>query len=114
LTLAHLIYAGADFFLMPSLYEPCGLGQMISQRYGTPPVARRTGGLNDTVEDGVTGFLFDDPHPRALAEAVWRATQVWQKRGWRALQRRCMTQDHSWTRSAADYEKIYALAVGAG
>jgi starch synthase len=112
--LAHLIYAGADFFLMPSLYEPCGLGQMISQRYGTPPVARRTGGLNDTVEDGVTGFLFDDPPPRALAEAVWRATQVWQKRGWRALQRRCMTQDHSWTRSAADYEKIYALAVGAG
>jgi starch synthase len=111
--LAHLIYAGADFFLMPSLYEPCGLGQMIAQRYGTPPIARRTGGLNDTVRDGVTGFLFDEPSAASLADAVRRATAIWQRRGWRSLQSRCMREDHSWTRSAAEYEKVYELALGA-
>src|SRR5690606_31556657 len=74
--LAHLIYAGTDFFLMPSLYEPCGLGQMIAQRYGSPPVARRTGGLRDTIEDGTTGFLFDEPTPGALLEAVDRAVRA--------------------------------------
>jgi starch synthase len=70
--LAHLIYAGADFFIMPSLYEPCGLGQMIAQRYGTPPIARRTGGLNDTITDEQTGFLFVEPTARALPLAAAR------------------------------------------
>jgi starch synthase len=111
--LAHLIYAGADFFLMPSLYEPCGLGQMIAQRYGTPPIARRTGGLNDTIVDGATGFLFDDPDPGAFLDAVNRALAVWQRRGWRALPTRCMREDHSWGRSAGEYESLYRLAMGA-
>jgi starch synthase len=110
--LAHLIYAGADFFVMPSLYEPCGLGQMIAQRYGTPPIARRTGGLSDTVADGSTGFLFDDPTPDAFLAAVDRAAGRWRQRGWRAMQVRCMRLDNSWTRSARQYERIYRLAMG--
>jgi starch synthase len=112
--LAHLIYAGADLFLMPSLYEPCGLGQMIAQRYGTPPLARRTGGLNDTILDGTTGFLFVEPTARALVEAVRRALGHWQQRGWRALQRRCMREEHGWARAAGEYERVYELAIGAG
>lgn len=111
--LAHLIYAGSDFFLMPSLYEPCGLGQMIAQRYGTPPIARRTGGLNDTISDETTGFLFDEPTADALLAACDRAVARWRRRGWRALQTRCMQVDHSWHRSAAEYEGIYRLATGA-
>ncbi|HSJ05415.1 MAG TPA: glycogen/starch synthase [Longimicrobiales bacterium] len=110
--LAHLIYAGADYFLMPSLYEPCGLGQMIAQRYGTPPIARRTGGLNDTITDGSTGFLFEDPTPDALLDAVDRAAGRWRRRGWRAMQVRCMRLDNSWARSAREYEHIYRLAMG--
>lgn len=111
--LAHLIYAGADFFVMPSLYEPCGLGQMIAQRYGTPPIARRTGGLGDTIEDGATGFLFDAPTPDALVNAVSRAISTRRRRGWRMLRMRCMREDHSWTRSAGEYERLYHLAIGA-
>jgi starch synthase len=109
---AHLVYAGADFFLMPSLYEPCGLGQMIAQRYGTPPIARRTGGLADTVQDGVTGFLFDEPSAAAMLAAADRALRLWGRRGWRAMQTRCMREDRSWTRSAALYERVYELAIG--
>ena len=71
--LSRRFYAGGDFFIMPSRYEPCGLGQMIAQRYGTVPIVRRTGGLIDTVEDGETGFVFDDPTPEALVEAAQRA-----------------------------------------
>lgn len=111
--LAHRIYAGADFFLMPSRYEPCGLGQMIAQRYGTPPIARATGGLVDTVEDGRTGFLFDDPEPDALVAAVERARRVWRARGWNALRRRCMRLDRSWDSSARSYETLYRVAIGA-
>jgi starch synthase len=110
--LAHLIYAGADFFLMPSLYEPCGLGQMIAQRYGTPPIARRTGGLRDTIQDDATGFLFDAPTPDDLTAAVDRALRRWRRRGWQAMQIRCMREDHSWMRSAVLYERIYELAIG--
>jgi starch synthase len=97
---------------MPSIYEPCGLGQMIAQRYGTPPIARRTGGLADTIRDGATGFLFDEPAPHALADAVARAVRTWKRRGWRSLQARCMREDHSWARSAAEYIRIYELAAG--
>jgi starch synthase len=112
-SLAHLIYGGADLFVMPSMYEPCGLGQMIAQRYGTPPVARRTGGLGDTIEDGATGFLFDEPTAEALADAVRRAVALWRRRGWPAMQARCMRQDHTWARSAARYQRLYAHAAGA-
>jgi starch synthase len=110
--LAHLVYAGADLFLMPSMYEPCGLGQLIAQRYGTPPVARRTGGLADTIEDGVTGFLFDEPTAEALAAAVRRACDVRRTPLWPALQAACMRLDHSWRTSARQYEHLYHLALG--
>lgn len=110
--LARRLYAGGDFFLMPSLYEPCGLGQLIAQRYGTIPIVRRTGGLADTVEDGKTGFTFDDATPDALADAVTRATAAWRARGWLPLRRRCMRLDHSWRRSAREYHDVYRLALG--
>jgi starch synthase len=104
---ARRLYAGGDLFLMPSLYEPCGLGQMIAQRYGTPPIVRATGGLADTVVDGSTGFTFLEPTPRALIAAARRARNAWSGPGWDTIRRRCMRLDHSWTRSAAEYEKLY-------
>lgn len=110
--LSHRMYAGGDFFLMPSLYEPCGLGQMIAQRYGTVPVVRRVGGLADTVQDGRTGFTFDAATPEALSGAVARAAAAWQVRGWVTLQKKCMRLDRSWKRSARDYEQLYRLAIG--
>ncbi|MBI4408211.1 MAG: glycogen synthase [Gemmatimonadetes bacterium] len=109
--LARRLYAGGDFFLMPSLYEPCGLGQMIAQRYGTPPIVRHTGGLVDTVQDGITGFAFRKPTARALLRAVDRARLAWRQRGWDELRRRCMRLDWSWTRSAAEYERVYHAAL---
>jgi starch synthase len=110
--LARRMYAGGDFFLMPSRYEPCGLGQMIAQRYGTPPVARHTGGLVDTVEEGKTGFLFDDASPGALVDAARRAANAWRDRGWTSLRRRCMRLDRAWTRSAERYVGLYEAAIG--
>ncbi|MGH7505774.1 MAG: glycogen synthase [Longimicrobiales bacterium] len=110
--LAHRLYSGGDFFLMPSRYEPCGLGQMIAQRYGTPPIVRATGGLADTVTDAKTGFCFTAPSAEELRHAVQRATTAWRARGWNALRRRCMRLDWSWSRSAMLYEQLYRLAVG--
>jgi starch synthase len=110
--LARRIYAGSDFFLMPSLYEPCGLGQMIAQRYGTPPIVRRTGGLADTVDDGKTGFSFNEPTVASLMDAYTRAHTLWHGRGWLSLVRRCMRLDHSWSRSAQQYERVYGCASG--
>jgi starch synthase len=110
---AHQLYAGADFFMMPSLYEPCGLGQMIAQRYGTPPIVRRTGGLADTVEDGVNGFTFERADPAALVDAVKRAIATLDARGWTALRQQCMRIDHSWDASAEAYEELYAAATAA-
>src|SRR5438067_4147545 len=107
--LAHLIEAGADMFLMPSRYEPCGLNQMYSQRYGTPPVARATGGLIDTIMDGETGFLFAPAESAALVGAVKRALAVYgDARRWRELQRRGMTRDFSWAGPARQYAGLYA------
>ncbi len=111
-SVAHRLYASADFFLMPSRYEPCGLGQMIAQRYGTPPVARHTGGLVDTVTDRKTGLLFDDATPEAVTFAVQRAVALWRQKGWNALRRRCMRLDWSWARSAELYEEVYRAAIG--
>jgi starch synthase len=116
--LAHLIEAGADLFLMPSRFEPCGLNQMYSMRYGTVPVVRRTGGLADTVEqvaDGRgTGFLFEDPTVDALCNAVSRAVVTMRDSvRWRAIQRAGMTRDFSWTRSAAQYRDLYATLLAA-
>jgi starch synthase len=112
--LAHLIEAGADIFLMPSQFEPCGLNQMYSLRYGTVPVVRAVGGLADTVIDyapgrrTATGFVFEPYTPAALLEALTRALTMYHDRArWMALQRRGMVQDHSWDRSAREYVKIY-------
>jgi len=107
--LAHLIEAGADLFLMPSRFEPCGLNQMYSQRYGTPPVARATGGLVDTIADGETGFLFGEAQSAALVAAVHRALGIYgDTRRWRELQRRGMTRDFSWSGPARQYADLYA------
>ena len=107
--LAHLIEAGADMFLMPSRFEPCGLNQMYSQRYGTPPVARATGGLIDTIMDGETGFLFAPAESAALVAAVTRALAIYgDARRWRELQRRGMTRDFSWAGPARQYAGLYA------
>jgi starch synthase len=112
--LAHLIEAGADIFLMPSQFEPCGLNQMYSMRYGTLPVVHAVGGLADTVRDyapnrqNATGFVFDDYSAGALMLALIRALTLFKDpRKWRALQVSGMLQDFSWDRSAAEYVKIY-------
>jgi starch synthase len=111
--LAHRIEAGADLFLMPSHFEPCGLNQLYSLRYGTVPVVRRVGGLADTVEDvdgGTrgTGFVFDAYDPRAMLSALRRAISHHRdRRAWLALVRRGMAQDFSWAKSAARYEALY-------
>ena len=112
--LAHLLEAGADLFLMPSRFEPCGLNQMYSQRYGTPPVARATGGLIDTVADGETGFLFERPESGELVTALRRALAVWRDpRRWRDMQRRGMERDFSWAAPARQYAALYSrLARG--
>lgn len=112
--LSHLIYAGSDMFLMPSLYEPCGLGQMIALRYGSIPVARRTGGLADTIVDyepsfsDSNGFLFDGFNSPELVLAVKRALQVYRKKEvWSLLTRQAMSGDFSWDRSALRYQELY-------
>ena len=116
--LAHLIEGGADIFLMPSRFEPCGLNQMYSMRYGTVPVVRRVGGLADTVRDyapgrlDATGFVFDEYTPSALLQALSRALALFQDPArWRPLQLTGMSQDHSWDRSAREYVKIYERAI---
>ena len=113
-SLAHLIEGGADLFLMPSRFEPCGLNQMYSLRYGTIPVVRAVGGLADTVRDfspqdaASTGFVFREYTGAALMGALTRALAVFpDKARWRALQTAAMREDHSWDRSAKEYVKIY-------
>ena len=106
--LAHLVEAGADLFLMPSRYEPCGLNQMYSQRYGTPPIARATGGLADTVEDGVTGFLFDEMKMDSLMPAIERALAAYREpAAWIEVQRAGMGRDFSWNAAARRYADLY-------
>lgn len=107
----HRLIAGADALLMPSLYEPCGLTQMRAMRYGTPPLARRVGGLEDTIEDGTTGLLFDDYKPERLDWIVERAVARYRKpAGWREMARHAMAEDFSWERSVMRYFKIYDQA----
>jgi len=116
--LSHLVEAGCDFFLMPSLYEPCGLNQMYSLRYGTVPVVRATGGLEDTVRDAElpdgTGFKFHTFDAAGLLWASGRAIDWWWQRreALDALRRRGMAQDWSWETSAAAYERLYASLAG--
>ncbi len=118
-TLAHRIQGGCDFTLMPSRFEPCGLSQLYSLRYGTVPIVRGVGGLADTVMDVTedpqrgTGFTFHAPTSSALIEAVQRALALYRKpRVWAALRRRAMEQDFSWDRSAGTYAELYAKVRG--
>jgi starch synthase len=118
--MARRIYAGSDFFLMPSRFEPCGQGQMIALRYGTPPIVRRTGGLADTVVDEAlhrgsgTGFAFDEPTPAALADVCERAIRFRARggRAWNDLVARGMAVDFDWdSGSAPRYAEMYRRAV---
>jgi len=109
----HLLLAGADMCLMPSQYEPCGLTQMRAQRYGTIPVARRVGGLADTIEDGVTGFLFDDYTPTDFMRAATRAVdQYHETEAWEEMMREAMARDFGWERSASRYLNVYRRVLG--
>jgi starch synthase len=136
-SLAHLIEGGADLFLMPSWFEPCGLNQMYSLRYGTVPIVRAVGGLADTVRDAElseaprpaagtggrrrrsapaerpNGFRFNEYSPAALLSTIRRALTTFQnKPRWRALQVAGMAEDHSWDRSAREYVRIYETLIG--
>ncbi|PKL52047.1 MAG: glycogen synthase GlgA [Nitrospira bacterium HGW-Nitrospira-1] len=115
--LARLIYAGSDFFLMPSQYEPCGLGQLIAMKYGTVPIARKTGGLADTIQDydhmtrTGTGFLFSGYSPYALQDAVKRAICVFtDKPNMKKMVADVMKKDFPWSRSTDTYLKLYKRA----
>jgi starch synthase len=117
--LAHRIEAGADIFLMPSRYEPCGLNQIYSLRYGTVPVVRATGGLDDTIlgqpAAGATGFKFLDYNGSALLEAIRLACIKWNdKKAWAAIMVRAMRKDYSWTASAGEYSRLYRKIASSG
>jgi len=111
-TIAHMIEAGADMFLMPSRYEPCGLNQIYSLKYGTVPVVRATGGLDDTIEpfDGKsgTGFKFSEYSAEELLECIGHAVAAYhQPKAWRQLMLNGMKKDFSWGASAKQYARIF-------
>ena len=118
--IAHEIYSASDFFLMPSLFEPCGIGQIIAEEYGTLPVGRKTGGIADTIihydgsnEDEAIGFLFNDYDGFALGWAIGEAEKVYANKAlFRKLQRNAMRHDNSWNTSAEKYLGIYREIVG--
>ena len=116
--MAHEIIAGSDMLLMPSMYEPCGLAQMYGLKYGTVPIVRSVGGLNDTVRDQEenngppTGFKFGPFQARALVRAVRRAVEAWKNQdGWREIMRTGMNEDFSWGRSAREYAAVFEQAL---
>jgi starch synthase len=120
--LAHLIEAGSDMFIMPSRYEPCGLNQLYSLRYGTVPIVRKTGGLADTVKDwhelkGLgsekgTGFSFNSYSASALLTTVKGAIDTfYNKKDWKKIQINGMIEDFSWEHSGKQYIKLYKLAM---
>jgi starch synthase len=109
---ARCLYAGSDFLLMPSRFEPCGLCQMDAQRYGSLPVAHRTGGLADTIEDGMTGFLFSEMSLVGLMEAVGRALQSFASRRimtW--MRRKAMVRPMNWFQSSHRYNDLYGILL---
>jgi starch synthase len=116
--LAHLITAGSDMFLMPSVYEPCGLNQMYSLNYGTVPIVRKTGGLNDTVRDyhefygEGNGFTFNEYNADALYRTIQRALDLFSRKDeWEKIMCRGMRENFSWDRSAFRYKEIYRMAI---
>jgi starch synthase len=115
---AHRIYAGSDIFLMPSKYEPCGLGQLIALRYGTIPVGRKTGGFADSIKEydpssgSGTGFLFKGYTPDDLINAIKKAEKLYKnKTVWESITREAMSQDFSWRHSAKEYIAIYKKTI---
>ena len=120
--LSHQIEAGADMFIMPSRFEPCGLNQLYSQCYGTPPIVHATGGLVDsvvdctaaTLKDGTaSGFVFNEMTAENLFNTIQRAVDLYHdQRKWRALRKNCMSKDFSWLRSAKAYREIYLKVLG--
>ena len=115
--LSRLIYAGCDMFLMPSRFEPCGLGQLIAMRYGAVPIVRHTGGLVDTVQDLTqdlskgSGFVFHNYDSEAMFAAILRAVSSYKKKAWQKVMRRIMALDFSWLASARKYEALYLKAL---
>ncbi|WP_227396853.1 glycogen synthase GlgA [Jeotgalibacillus aurantiacus] len=117
--LAHRIYAGADYFLMPSLFEPCGLSQLISLQYGTIPIVRETGGLNDTVhswneaDETGNGFTFTNYNAHDMKHTIKRALSYYKDQNvWPKLQENAMSGDYSWARSAGEYQTLYQRLQG--
>ena len=112
---ARRIYAGADVFLMPSRFEPCGIGQLYAMRYGTIPVVHAVGGLRDTVEDGVTGFTFAFADLLGLRWGLGRALERYRgdRAGWQAIVQAAMRRDSSWAPSAREYLELYRAATRA-
>jgi starch synthase len=109
---ARCMFAGSDFLLMPSRFEPCGLSQMYAQRFGSLPIARKTGGLADSIEDGLTGFLFRPISVEACLEAIARAFNVFGHGDvFMAMRRLAMARNFSWTKPAASYDAVYARAI---
>ena len=109
---ARRMFAGSDFLLMPSRYEPCGLSQMYSQRFGSLPVARNTGGLADTIDDGVTGFLFDESTVQSYQQALCRAFKVFAYPGLlNAMRCRAMTAPFNWCKAVEPYAELYEQLV---
>lgn len=110
--LAKKIYAASDLFLLPSIYEPCGLGQMISMRYGTLPVGRKTGGLADTIQDLVNGFIFESIEPFELIHAINRSLVIYQHPNfWNQMIETAMNEDYSWKKSVQAYLSLYEDAL---
>ena len=112
--IAHACYAGGDFFLMPSAFEPCGISQMIAQRYGCLPIARDTGGLHDTIDDKVDGFLFADYDYGGIAYGVDCALDLYyeDEEGMKKMQENAMRRDHTWKQSADQYMALFRSLVG--
>ena len=109
--LSHRIYAASDIFLMPSRFEPCGLSQLISMKYGTLPVAHGVGGLKDTVKDDSTGFIFNVFSGNGLLRAVTKAYKLCGSKKWQEMVTKAMKKDYSWARSAEDYLDVYKKAI---
>ena len=117
---AHEIYAASDYFLMPSSFEPCGIGQLIAQRYGTIPVVRKTGGLADTIlpynrknADVATGISFDDYDYGGIDYATNLAMELYKdQKNFKAVRKNCLVKDNSWKKSAELYLGVYKELVG--
>jgi starch synthase len=107
--LTHLIFAAADLFVMPSLFEPCGLTQLIALRYGTLPLVRETGGLKDTIIDNKNGFSFKEADEQNVREGIDRALSLWEREPttWHKMVKEAMQEDHSWERSTQSYLSLY-------